>query len=136
MTQKAPGTRREHVCFEVPGRCVPCPRPRAVRGGRAYYPKRYTDWLEGAQVAALEAAGRVLWEGPVRLGVLFVGARPNADIDNLLKSVLDAIQGIIIVDDKQVMTVAAEKVAKYQDFEKDGTTQFTRVQVERYGIPA
>lgn len=117
MTQKARGTRREHAAidgirFEIPGRCVPCPRPRAVRGGRAYYPKRYTDWLEGAQVAALQAAGRVLWEGPVNLTVAFYGARPNADIDNLLKSVMDAIQGTIIVDDKQVRHVEMAKSAE------------------------
>lgn len=97
------------VRFVVPGRCVPCPRPRATRGRGAYYPRRYTDWLEGAQVVALAACGRPLWDGPVRLNAVFNGARPNADIDNLLKSVLDAIQGIVIVDDKQVVEIWALK---------------------------
>ena len=125
MTQKTRGTRREHAAgirFEIPGRCVPCPRPRAVRGGRAYYPRRYTDWLEGAQVEALKA-GRVLWEGPVAVSATFSGARSNADIDNLLKSVLDAIQGIIIVDDKQVVSVVGDK-------REYGSEAFTAITVE------
>jgi Holliday junction resolvase RusA-like endonuclease len=100
------------ISFTVPGRCVPCPRPRVVRGKRAYFPKRYTDWLASAQVEALKACGRVLWQGPVSVTVAFYGARPNADIDNLLKSVLDAIQGVIIVDDRQVEYVEMRKLAE------------------------
>jgi|SRR3989337_1173333 len=95
--------------IEVPGRCVPCPRPRAVRGRGAYYPQRYTDWLDSARYETLRAVGKVLWSGPVSLKALFYGVRPNADIDNLIKSGMDALQGIIIVDDKQVMSVCAEK---------------------------
>ena len=52
-----------------------------------------------------------MWEGPVMVDVRFVGARANADIDNLLKSVLDAIQGVIIVDDKQVVEIKGVKRA-------------------------
>ena len=114
------------VSFEVPGRCVPCPRPRAKVGHRAYYPKRYTDWKESAQVEALKAAGRLLWEGPVELSVWFYGARANADIDNLLKSVLDAIQGIIIVDDKQVVTVEARKETR-----ESGDSAVTYIELRR-----
>ena len=104
--------------IEVPGQCVPCPRPRARRGKRAYYPVRYTDWLESARYEALRAVGKVLWECPVSLVVTFYGARPNADIDNLLKSAMDALQGIVIVDDKQVVFVTAEKRAS-----KDSRTE-------------
>ena len=100
------------LSFTVPGRCVPCPRPRTVRGGKAYYPKRYTDWLASAKVEAYRACGRTLYLEPVSLSVWFCGARANADIDNLLKSVLDAIQGVIIVDDKQVHFVEMRKLAE------------------------
>jgi Holliday junction resolvase RusA-like endonuclease len=97
------------LSFTVPGRCVPCPRVRVKRGARAYYPRRYTDWLASAKVEAYKACGRPLLEGAVGVNVTFYGARPNADIDNLLKSVMDAIQGVIIVDDKQVQVVVARK---------------------------
>ena len=96
------------ISFTVPGRCIPTPRPRVSRYG-THYPKRYTDWLDSARVEAYRACGRVLWDGPVSVTVAFYGARANADIDNLLKSVLDAIQGVLIVDDKQVQTVEARK---------------------------
>ena len=95
------------LSFTVPGRCIPCPRPRVVKGKGAYFPQRYTDWLDSARVEAYKACGRPLWTGPVSVTVAFYGARKNADIDNLLKSCLDAIQGVIIVDDKQVVEVRA-----------------------------
>ncbi len=100
------------LSFTVPGRCVPCPRPRVVYGRKAHYPKRYTDWRASAQIEAYRACGRMLYEGPVSMAVAFYGARPNADIDNLLKSVLDAIQGVVIVDDKQVHYVEMRKLAE------------------------
>ncbi len=98
------------LSFTVPGRCIPTPRPRVSRYG-THYPKRYTDWLDSARVEAYKACGRPLWEGPVSVTVVFCGARKNADIDNLLKSVLDAIQGVIIVDDKQADAVDAWRVS-------------------------
>ena len=113
-------------CFTVSGRCTPCPRPRVARGKRAYFPKRYTDWLERAQVEALSEYGRPLWDGPVELSVWFCGARANADIDNLLKSVLDAIQGILIVDDKQVRVVHAWKESA------DGEQPTTSIEVSAF----
>ncbi len=106
--------------FTVPGRCIPTPRPRVSRRG-THYPKRYTDWLDSARVEAYRACGRPLWTGPVSVLVSFYGARPNADIDNLLKSVLDAIQGVIIVDDKQVVQVSAGRVLK----DKEPVTEIT-----------
>ncbi len=97
------------LSFTVPGRCIPCPRPRVVRGKKPYFPRRYTDWLDSARVEAYKTCGRPLWEGPVVVCAEFYGARPNADIDNLLKSVLDAIQGVLIVDDKQVVSIMGDK---------------------------
>lgn len=93
--------------FTVPGRCVPSPRVRVARGKKAYFPRRYTDWLDLARVEAYRACGRLLHTEPVKVSVWFIGAR--GDIDNLLKSVLDAIQGVIIIDDKQVQMVEARK---------------------------
>ena len=103
------------IAFTVEGPCVPCPRPRGKAGQRAYYSQRYTDWKTAAQVAALEACAsqagtpRPCWTGAVELRVIFDGARKNADIDNLVKSAMDAIQGIIIEDDVQVHRLYASK---------------------------
>ncbi len=113
------------ISFTVPGRCIPCPRPRVARGKKAYFPQRYTDWLDSARVEAYRACGRPLWKGPVSVTVAFYGARANADIDNLLKSVLDAIQGVIIVDDKQVRYIEVTKL--------DVTPAQTYIEVSQWG---
>ena len=112
------------ISFTVPGRCIPAPRPRVSRHG-THYPKRYTDWLDSARVEAYRACGRVLWDGPVSVVVAFYGARANADIDNLLKSVLDAIQSVIIVNDKQVVQVSAGRVLR-------GKEPCTEITVSRF----
>lgn len=68
----------------------------------------------------------MLYSEPVKLSVWFSGGRANADIDNLLKSVLDAIQGVIIVDDKQVQMVEARKEPT------DGEPPSTHIQIGPY----
>ncbi len=119
------------ISFTVPGRCIPCPRPRVARGKKAYFPKRYTDWLDSARVEAYRACGRPLWEGPVSVTVVFYGARANADIDNLLKSVLDAIQGVIIVDDKQADAVDAWRVSGGEPYTEITVRDFVELGVQQ-----
>ena len=103
---------RNHIRAEIRGPCVPCPRARAKRGHGAYYPKRYTDWHDMAQVELVSQCGRLLWADNVLVGVTFYGARANADIDNLLKSVLDAMTGVIYEDDVQVQAVRMDRQRK------------------------
>lgn len=43
--------------------------------------------------------------GPVSLTVHFWGAHGSSDIDNLLKGVMDALEGIIYLNDRQVKFV-------------------------------
>lgn len=49
--------------------------------------------------------------GPVAVTVRFYGARANADIDNLCKGALDALSGIVIGDDRQVMNLLAYRLS-------------------------
>ena len=58
-----------------------------------------------AQGELLAQCGRPLWGENVHLTVEFYGLRANSDLDNALKSVLDAMTGIIYEDDKQVASV-------------------------------
>lgn len=97
-----------HIRMDIPGRCVPCPRARVTRYG-THYPKRYTDWHDMAQTEMLRCFGRPLWEESVILGIEFYGPRPNADLDNLVKSVMDALTGIFIEDDRQVSYLRASR---------------------------
>lgn len=97
-----------HIRAEIPGACVPCPRARVSRHG-TYYPKRYQEWHEMAQGELLAQCGRLLWNDNVLVTVAFHGLRVNADIDNALKSVLDALSGIVIEDDLQVHSIRASR---------------------------
>ena len=100
------------ISVEIHGQPVPCPRPRVTKHG-TYYPKRYTRWLSDTRVllrqACIEQNKGKFIEGDVVVEVTFSGARADADIDNLCKAVLDAAQGQVFKDDRQVVELLAEK---------------------------
>jgi Holliday junction resolvase RusA-like endonuclease len=100
------------VDVDVPGRPVPAPRPRVHAGG-AHYPKRYTDAKEDLQrfflVDLVNRRLRQRYEGAVRVDVTFAVDR-RGDVDNLAKTVLDALNGVVLVDDRQVVDLHAKLV--------------------------
>ena len=122
------GEKPQRLELLLPVACMPCPRPRAVRGRGAYYPERYSQWRELAQGALMEACSkslgalRPLWAEDVYVELTCYGAR--GDVDNLLKSVMDALQGIVVVDDKQV------RQAEVSSWSVDGMGKQTFVIVE------
>ena len=119
------------MIFHVPGRPVPQPRPKiSTRGGvgRAYTPAKHpiNDYRQAVEMYA-KLAGCELLSGSVTISVQFIFERPkshfnksglkkdspafvNCDIDNLLKGVLDALNGIAFIDDRQVEYVKAGKI--------------------------
>ncbi len=60
-----------------------------------------------AQGELLRQCGRLLWPDNVSVTVAFHGLRPNADLDNAIKSVFDALSNVVIEDDMQVFSVRA-----------------------------
>lgn len=98
------------LVFAVPGRPVPKGRPRVGRG-RGYTPARTRaaedvvrlwarrSWV-GPPTALPLAVTVVVWLMPGRLG----------DVDNFAKLVLDAMQGTVMVDDRQVRRLLAERL--------------------------
>lgn len=117
------------ITFSVAGDPVPQPRPRvSTRGGfaRAYVPKshRVHAYRKAIQLAAIDAGLRKTKDG-VEVVIDAVFARPKShlrkgglktdapklprpDVDNVAKSVLDAI-GPILGDDSQVRRIVVEK---------------------------
>ena len=89
---------------------------RLVRmaNGIAYKPKAVRDWTKDA-VARLRAAGAKLLTGSVQVAVELhpkatkVGKpyRRRVDLDNALKAALDACQGLVFSDDRQVTRLYA-----------------------------
>jgi len=127
------------IKFTVPAVPVAQPRTKATAFGgkaRVYTPTTLGtgDGKRPHPIHAFKATVRLAAEvyngapiaGPVRIDVLFVFPRHSSkvwkskpmpryphvekpDIDNLIKSVLDALQGTIIVDDCQVYAGTIEK---------------------------
>ncbi len=98
---------------------VPCPRPRVGRFG-AYYPAKYSNWRKKFQLEL----GRVVGKGfrPSKdflfVDIVFTCKKPRTtkltypkpDIDNYAKSVLDACNGVLWLDDSQIIHLYATKL--------------------------
>lgn len=119
--------RLRRLCFSIPGRPVPAPRPSGSAGGKGYYRDpggRYDAWKGQVAAEALNALGgqRLDHFGAVILEVRFgrertlvdvrlldEDTRGRADVDNLAKGVMDALEGIIYLNDRQVVHLDASK---------------------------
>ncbi|HSG19643.1 MAG TPA: RusA family crossover junction endodeoxyribonuclease [Burkholderiaceae bacterium] len=105
-------------------------RPRVTRAGRVYTPKK-TEQAEQdiRKMATYVMCGEPPLQGPLELGVTFTMDVPPSwtktkrqqaysqqikpaakpDIDNLIKTVMDACNGVTYADDAQVVRITASK---------------------------
>lgn len=121
------------VAFEVMGDPVGKGRPKFARRGdyvNTYTPKKTAMYETRVQVAARQAMGAQLphtgamavwlsldiaiplsWSKKKQQQALAFEIYPTSkpDVDNVLKAILDACNGIVWVDDKQVIDVIIHK---------------------------
>lgn len=129
------------ITFTVPTIPVAQPRQRhrvLTTGGRTFA-HNYTPqnspvnaYKAAVQLAAREAYSGPPHDGPVRLFATFVFPRPKAlrwktkpmpvakqtskpDIDNLVKALTDALNGLVFVDDARIYAVTAMKLVAAGD---------------------
>lgn len=124
-----------HIEFTIPGAPFGKERPRiTVRGGfgHAYTPKKTVDYEKGVRSVAM---GKVLktpgWDAEAPMAVRIVAYYPipasytkkkrqavlegklhptvKPDLDNVCKSILDAMNGVVYNDDKQIIVLYGEK---------------------------
>jgi len=91
------------VQLEIPMAPKGKARPRFT-GKFAYMPKEYMQWkAEFSQRASAQYGGPVI-EDPVKVRVIFrtPTGKMRSDLDNAIGSVLDAIQPLILKNDRQV----------------------------------
>jgi Holliday junction resolvase RusA-like endonuclease len=97
----------------VPGDPCPAARPRMGQG-RVYMPKRYVEAKEDLQrflfTDLVKRGSPRRYEGPVRVDLWFSVLRAG-DLDNYAKTVLDALNDLVIKDDRQVVDLHARLVA-------------------------
>lgn len=119
------------VEFIVPGAAVPKGRPRSTKNGHFYTPKKTVDYeTKIADLATESMTGCEAFVDAVSVDIEVSVAIPKsfnkdnrnlalnrvlfpirgADIDNITKSVLDGMNGIVFVDDSQVVKIVAKKI--------------------------
>ena len=107
--------------FNIPGKPVAKGRPRSFRAGNRIIvatPEATRKW---ERMAALEM--KVQMKGrPMLTGLLWLNANfyfksakegcriERPDIDNLIKSAMDAMSGIVFADDAAIVSITANKV--------------------------
>jgi crossover junction endodeoxyribonuclease RusA len=112
------------LTFHVPGKPAPQGSKRFVgRGIMIESSREVGPWRERVALAAHNAmCGRNLLAGPITVGLAFTMPRPKSapkrstppavkrpDIDKLARACLDAITGIIVGDDSQIVDLHATK---------------------------
>ncbi len=105
---------------------IPASRPRVARWS-TYYPKKYTKFKNDMKALTSEL-NTTPSENLVCVGLEFMIQIPkswskkkreeadntycsnNSDIDNYIKAILDSLNGVFFIDDKQVVEVFAKKL--------------------------
>jgi len=119
--------------FSVPGAPVSKARPRVTKAGHAFTPKKTRNYEALVKMCAAQAMkGKRPTDGPVAMEIVAVFPRPvtwpkwkqqladigeiahtkKPDEDNIGKSVSDALNGVVYLDDAQV--VRKEVVKKFE----------------------
>ena len=119
--------------IRIPGRPVPKGRPRfKVIGGqvRVFTPATTTQY-EQKVAAAWRAAKLPMFDGPVAIEVHIstdgavvtvvpitvteASTKLRSDLDNVVKALMDGLNGVAYTDDRQVVQIVAYKVAALPD---------------------
>lgn len=99
------------VSFTVPGKPQGKQRPRLGKGGRVYTPsatKRYEHMVAWAALGARPREWSKQGRFVVEVTMYFADLR-RRDVDNVLKGILDGMNGVLYEDDSQVVAASAIK---------------------------
>ena len=122
------------IYFKVNEEPVAKARPRFTRTGHTYTPKKTNDYEESIRFAFMSQTCERMpiysKDVPLKVQALFAKSVPKsytkkkreaclngdllptgkADLDNYLKAVLDALNGLAFEDDSQIVMTTAEKI--------------------------
>ena len=127
-------TKTEVYTITIPGEPVAKARPRMTKHGHTYTPKKTVDYERMIQMLFQAKHGSPVLEVPIMLQLdLYFGIpksrskaarermrqgleRPckRPDIDNCLKAVSDALNGIAYKDDSQIVAAVIQKFWSYE----------------------
>ena len=106
------------ITFEMDIRLMPSPRPRVTRSG-TFMPQKYTDQkkLIQAKIRGFKSFGRSSIALRLTIGLKRAKkgsnknlyAMPTGDNDNYAKTVMDACEGILFENDRQIVELYVKK---------------------------
>ena len=108
--------------YTIPFACVSKSRPRVTRNGQhTYMPKPYQEWRTAVRnEVTAQGIDQALFDAKLRLGAImsFKGLG-RGDIDNYVGGIMDACNGLLYADDKQIKELHAVVLTKqkYTTFE-------------------
>lgn len=96
--------------FEVPGKPQPKQRPRRNSKTGVWYTPSATRKYESLVAQCALAAGVRPFRGPVEMEVeIYWPDKRRRDLDNTIKSISDALNGIAYQDDSQISRLVTTK---------------------------
>ncbi len=102
------------IKITIPGRPVPKGRPRlGVRGRTAYIytPERTKEYQNTVGWHARAAVQGDALACPVAVAIdLYLHGKRRIDVDNCAKSILDGMNGVVYLDDNQVVDLRVRKL--------------------------
>ena len=108
------------IVFTVPGRPVPKARARTTRAGKSYTPKATKEYEKKVKICALAARKKAkgkLFLGRVGINIAaYRSDKRRYDLSNIVKSIEDALNGVIYEDDHQIHHIEADKGEGLGDF--------------------
>lgn len=94
----------ENVSFVVEGNPVPKGRPRLGRGGHVFTPKKTAAYEDKVGwTARIAMAHRCAYVGRVAVSISVQTSNKRGDVDNIAKSLMDGMNGVVYEDDSQVV---------------------------------
>ena len=107
----------KHLILEMTP--IPKGRPRFTMTGHAFTDAKTRKAEADIRAKAIEAWGKTPFNGPVILSIFFTFPKPKSnkkdnhtqrpDLDNCIKLVSDAINGVAFVDDCQIVGLSGVK---------------------------
>ncbi|ADQ41562.1 endodeoxyribonuclease RusA [Caldicellulosiruptor acetigenus I77R1B] len=94
--------------IEIVARPVPKARPRLGANGRMYTPKETKEFEELVGWCTRSVVKKPV-EKPVKVNI-DVFTKSRADIDNIAKAILDGLNGVAFLDDRQVVELRIRKL--------------------------
>ena len=120
------------ICFRIYGQPVPKGRPRSalVKSKRGisipvhYTPQKTKLFESNVQLQLIQQGftGKELLEGPLKIVIIYQLLKPKSkskkkkwvdvkpDLDNLVKSILDACEGFLFRNDSQICVTESKKI--------------------------